>query len=107
MAFLHRHAHSFCSIFPLQPTKVADADVITTLTALGIIERAGEDKKASFMASHTPELRAVAVQVCHRMAEILGDKHRPHDLSLYLRRLGRTKEYADAPRFVPHKSLAL
>lgn len=47
------------------------------------------------------------IQACQRLADLLGDEYRPHELSLYLRRIGRRKEYKDMPRFVPKDSRAL
>ncbi|CAB1097066.1 unnamed protein product [Ectocarpus sp. CCAP 1310/34] len=119
-------------------TAVADADVITALITLGILEPAttatptgtaetvadgapregGEIAETAagtssadgrpgqaFKPKDTAELRAVAA--CHRMAESLGEDYRPHELSLYLKRLSRRKEYKDAPRFLPRESRAL
>lgn len=111
-------------------TAVADADVITALFALGILEPAGgksssgvtgDDAKEGeklddgqargggfpFKASDTADLRAVGVQACHRLADALGDEYRPHELSLYLRRLSRRKEFKDVPRYVPRESRAV
>lgn len=47
------------------------------------------------------------IQACHRLAASLGDEFRPHELSLYLKRLSRRKEHRDVPRFVPAESRAL
>eukprot|EP00752_Nemacystus_decipiens_P009464 g8462.t1 len=109
-------------------TAVADADVITALIILGILEptppptataaepaaAAGEPQGEpaatapmsdarvagpAFKPKDTAALRAVAVQACHRLAASLGDEYRPHELSLYLKRLSRRKEHKDAPRF--------
>ncbi|CAM9721252.1 unnamed protein product [Scytosiphon promiscuus] len=116
-------------------TAVADADVITALMTLGILEpspataseaspdgapRDGGDLEPTtaaangggntgppFKSKDTAALRAVAVQACHRLAESLGEEYRPHELSLYLKRLSRRKEYKDVPRFVPTESRAL
>eukprot|EP00903_Cladosiphon_okamuranus_P006645 g6488.t1 len=112
-------------------TAVADADVITALSILGILERtptptptaavaaeaepaaaapksdAGVPGPIAFRPKDTAALRAVAVQVCHRLAESLGDEYRPHELSLYLKRLSRRKAHKDVPRFVPAESRAL
>ncbi|CAM9424604.1 unnamed protein product [Ectocarpus fasciculatus] len=121
-------------------TAVVDADVITALITLGILEPApsttptgtaeaatdgapregGEIAETAagassagghpvpvFKPKDTAELRAAAVQACHRMAESLGEDYRPHELSLYLKRLSRRKEYKDAPRFLPKGSRAL
>ncbi|CAM9824386.1 unnamed protein product [Choristocarpus tenellus] len=41
------------------------------------------------------------------MSQALGDDYRPHELSLYLRRLGKKKEYESVPRFVPHSSQSI
>ncbi|CAM9414394.1 unnamed protein product [Ascophyllum nodosum] len=104
---------------------VADADVITALIFLRIVEPEKSSSVGSgisngsqeaptaaaasvaakvFKPQDTAALRTVAVEACRRLANMLGDEFHPHELSLFLKRLSRRKEYKELARFVPEWS---